>query len=236
MTLQEIQVIASGADYALRRQFTATAAVVEAALKAVLPPVSAGATGKVVVELWDRVPAEFPRLRAVPPDGRDGDDVDIINNEFGFAAFFAADQAVRRRMVLDALCRGLVELAEERGWDPTPVREACEVVRAAGVEYSWASPPRANRRRTRYASAHARIDEQGAFVKVVVRDRNGALVAESPEERLLIAHPHEIKVRTHRLRWEGADRVVLESRPLRGASKPAYRPLVLDVPPHPDDR
>ena len=82
MRLHEVQVICAEGASAIRRQFAATAAVVEAAFEDALSDAETGGSRKIAISLWDTIPDRYERISASPPDGRGGDDVDLMNLPF----------------------------------------------------------------------------------------------------------------------------------------------------------
>jgi hypothetical protein len=231
MALQEVQVEWKTSDYSARKALNATANVVEPAFMRELGKFDAGGVGKVVITVIESLPGGEPRFTSDPPTGRDGDDVDLMTSKASLDDFIAMDIPVRRAAVLMIIHDALSELAHARGWNSEPIDRAYRELRSEPIAYFWQGKQVTSPDRRMKARPVGEIRESGAWMWVVVEDRDGHMVARSPEQHLKLPHPREFALRAAHTRWDGGGRVVVEAKGPRGL--PAeYPPLVMDVSTH----
>jgi hypothetical protein len=127
------------ASHSLRREFAVSAGVVAAVVEATMPKLDTGGSTKIVVVLQQAVRPPFQRVRPSAPNGRDGDNVDLVYRDFDVSVFERADREARRLVVLEELRAGIAELAAVRGWQVDGLLCGCDDLRRDGVpSYEWA--------------------------------------------------------------------------------------------------
>jgi hypothetical protein len=214
----------------LQLKFNRVANVVAEAYDCYRPVVNTHGTAKVFVMAWNQMPRELSRWRDREPDGKDGDSVEEMNVEWPIDTFGSSDGLPRRRLLLDLLHSSLLELATARGWDREPFQTAYMDTIQSQIEARWESVPKTSPDRRLSVVTTGRVAESGAWFHVVVRDRAGEVVLATDEEPVEMAELNEVKIRCNKVKWSGNQRVVVESRPLRGLIDPAYPPIYIDVP------
>jgi len=223
----DIQVQSTG-EYQTQKAVHATASVVEPVFQEALGKFDAGPVKKVVIVVPPELGFGGPRIAPSPPTGRDGDDVEEMTSKLSLDGFLELDTADRRLAVLEVIRDALVELARARGWPTEPIERAYATLAGQPIEFRWESRSVTSPSRRYRARAVGGIRESGAWLRVLVDDKDGSEVAASPEQRLRIPHPSELKLRAARIRWLNDDEVAVEAKGPRGLPA-SYPPITVTV-------
>jgi len=147
-----------------------------------------------------------------PPTKKIENMVDVlqINKVFDFEAYFAADKETRKRIALELLQDGLLEVAEMRGWNTTPFHEAYKAVLAKNfVNYRpWCKFVRSpDKKRT--AQAWVNYDSDKAEIFIEIAQKKEKLT----KTLVTTVKPGDVWIRwtVGKLEWISLDKVRLTS-------------------------
>ena len=184
-----------------------------------LPKVQTNGTGKVIIEACKVMPST--KLEKMI-------DVLRLNKLFDFEAYFAADKEPRKRIALDFLQAGLLEVAELRGWDNAPFHEAYKCVLARNfVNYLTWSKPVVSPDRKYKAQVCCNYDSDKAELFLVVTHRK-EVVSKMP---VTTVKPGDVWIRCAigKLEWPSTNKVQLSPRANGYDYEAKYDPVSVTV-------
>jgi hypothetical protein len=168
---------------------------------ACLPRVETSGISKVIIQANKILPAK--KLENMV-------DVLQLNKLFDFEAYFAADKETKKRIALEFLQDGLLEVATIRGWNTNPFHEAYKAVLAKNfVNYcSWTKPVTSPDRKYK-AEVWCNYDSDKAEIFISIYHRK-ELVSKT---LVTTVEPGDVWIRraTAKLEWISVNKVKLTS-------------------------
>jgi hypothetical protein len=191
-----------------------------------LPRVQTNGVGKVIVEACKTLP---PRKMEVMLD------ILQINKLFDFEAYFAAGKEIRKRIALEFLQDGILEIATIRGWDTNPFHQAYKTVLAKNfVNYlPWSKSITSPDRRHK-AQVWAEYDSDKADIFLVIFHRK-----EIVSKTFVVsvqAGGVFIRGAIGKLEWLSPEKVVLTPREGKNSWEARYDNVQINVPTKPLQR
>lgn len=184
-----------------------------------LPKTFTSGTSKVIVEACKIIPPK--KLETML-------DVLRLNKLFDFEGYFAAEKETRKRIALEFLQDGLLEVAAIRGWDINPFHEAYKAVLARNfVNYRPWSKPVTSPDRKHKAQVWCNYDSDKAEVFIVVFHRKDVV----SKTLVTTVKPGDVWIRgaIGNLQWLSADQVQLSPREGKNDWEARYEPVQVVV-------
>jgi hypothetical protein len=200
MRLKEFDLDLPNADRDTRNGFRLRTRCVSSLYERVFPGLDVDGGWKVLIECVERVSRD---------ESRNLLGVFTLQVPFDYDSFAQAEATAQKALVLDALHKGVLRIADSHRWPLEPFEIARESVVAAGYANEWRWPePKWNRQRSycAFLGCHHDVDRFSAWL--VVQDRNHTAV-----QRVLIISelPDEFffAPKMGKLKWTSNDRVAL---------------------------
>lgn len=166
-----------------------------------LPKVQTDGVSKIIVRACKVLPSQ--KLENMG-------DVLQLNKRFDFYAYFAAEKGPRKRIALEFLQAGLLEVAVIRGWDTSPFHEAYKAVLAKNlVNYRpWIKPVSSPNRKHK-AQVWCNYESDKAEIFIVIFRRNEIV----NKTLVTTVKPGDVWIRgaVGKLAWLSSDKVKLTS-------------------------
>jgi hypothetical protein len=172
-----------------------------------LPKTRTDGIAKVIIEACKSLPIEPPQSPRAGQQKKLENMIDVLrlHKIFDFEAYFAADKETRKRLALDCLQEGLLEVAAIRGWDNAPLQQAYKTI-LAGEVVSWRPWGRALRSPDGKLKAEVwcKYDSDKAEIFILVL-RRGKLVS---KEMVTTVKSGDVWIRqAARVRWASDEKV-----------------------------
>jgi hypothetical protein len=159
---------------------------------------------KVVVQL-------FPGGAGDMPQESEGE-ISFVDWPFNFGALEGVDDATKKRVLLDALHAALHWLAVKHGWNETPFAEAYAATLADKLIFrgTLIAKPVMSPDGSFSATCRFEMRNENIFVFLVLKDRNGAIIADAPVYSTMTRYD-AIRRLVGRLRWISNRRIRIEA-------------------------
>ena len=184
-----------------------------------LPKVQTNGIGKVIISACRVAPAK--KLDNMV-------DVLQLNKPFDFEGYFAADKETRKRIALDFLQAGLLEVAAIQRWDNAPFHEAYKCVLEGNfVNYlTWHKPVSSPDRKYK-AQVCCNYDSDKAELFLVVTHRKKV----TSKTSVTTVKPGDVWIRCAigKLEWLSNTEVQLSPRPGTYDYEAQYKPVVVNA-------
>jgi hypothetical protein len=204
MKLRDVSVSADS-TYERRKDFNLETHCISSLYLSYLPDVDSGPFKKAIVRAAMKQSTKVTSIETMI-------DVALVQRQFDFDLYWKAPKAERKKMVLDLLHAGLLDLARHFDWGADAFRAAHDRAMAVGLDNSgfWKKPVHSpNRQLT--AQVFYSFDVDGIDIFVVFRSRDSREI-----DRLLAVKtpPHDMYLAAAlgRLKWISVNAVELVSR------------------------
>lgn len=170
-----------------------------------LPRVVTNGVPKVIIKPCRELPENPLKVILRKPD------ILELSKQFNLDTYWTADKEQRKRMALEFLQEGLLEIARTKGWDEAPFQEAYQtILRKNFVNYRpWSAPVTAPDRRHK-AQIWCNYDSDKAEIFVVIFCRKEIV----KRELVTTVKPGDVWIRNAagKLKWESKSIVKLTSK------------------------